>query len=116
MFSAEHDDVCWESELYRLQGASLRASGGSADAEHCFQQAMERAKRLGTPILELRASVDLARLWKEQGRAPGARGLLMACLDRLTEGLETADVLAARELVSELSATPTDAGAPSGTH
>jgi predicted ATPase len=114
--AARHEDLYWEPDLHRLRGAAFRACAAPADAERCFQQAIDSAKRLGAPILELRATVDLARLWQELGRAVGARGLLAASLERVTEGLETADVLAARELAAELSVTPSDAGAPSGTH
>lgn len=114
--ATEHEDLYWEPDLHRLKGISLRASGASAEAERCFQQAIDSAKRFSTRILELRATVDLARLWHEQGRTVGARALVTACLDGFSEGLETPDLLAARELLSVLNATPTGAGEPSGRH
>ena len=114
--AAEHGDVCWEPELYRLKGAALRVTGASVDAEQCYQQAIDSAKRLSAPMLELRASVDLARLWYEQDRSIGARALLASCLERLTEGFDTADVLAARELLAQLRAAPSDAGARTARH
>jgi predicted ATPase len=114
--AARHEDLYWEPDLHRLKGVACRASGATADAERCFQQAIDSAKRLAAPILELRASTDLARLWNDQGRNVGARALVTACLERITEGLETPDVLAARELVSQPSVDPADARTPSGRH
>ena len=114
--AASHEDMCWEADLHRLRGVCFRAARMRDEAEDCFHQAIDSAKRLSVPILELRASVDLARLWHEQGRSVGARALLTPCLEGLTEGFETVDVLAARELFAQLSAAPSDAGAPSGRH
>lgn len=67
-------------------------------------------------MLELRAVRAQAGLWHGQGRTAEARARLSRMLDWFTEGLETADVVAGRELLTQLGATPTDAGAPSGMH
>ena len=102
----EHEDRCWEPELYRLEGATHVAVGAEGEAERCFAQAVESARRLESPMLELRAVLAQARLWHAQGRTAEARASLSPLLGRFTEGFETADLLAARELLSELSARP----------
>jgi len=44
----------------------------------------------------------LARLWAKKGRSGAARDLLGPLYDRFTEGFGTADLRAARQLLSEL--------------
>ena len=110
----KNEDICWAPELHRLAGATFVGAGSVDEAERCFEQAIDSAKRLESPMLELRAVVAQARLWAGHGRTADARAKLSPLLGWFTEGLETADLLSARELLVELSATPTDAGAPSG--
>jgi hypothetical protein len=65
-----------EGELLLLTGAS----SASGDAERCFRQAVEVARRQGALSWELRAATSLARLVPSAGSAhpgpegPGARG------------------------------------------
>jgi tetratricopeptide (TPR) repeat protein len=113
---AVNHDRCWESELRRLNGTALLALGSTSEAEQWFRDAIVSASGLSACILELRATVDLARLWHSQRRYLDAQDALRSCLQRVTEGSESRDLVAARRLMSELTATPTDAGAPFGTH
>jgi hypothetical protein len=53
-------------------------------------------------LYELRAATSLASLWRAQGRVTDARTLLAATTGWFTEGLDTADLLTARHLLSEL--------------
>ncbi|HSS77354.1 MAG TPA: AAA family ATPase [Thermoanaerobaculia bacterium] len=75
----------WIGELYRLQGEILlnakgqeeiAGQGGPAKAEQLFQTALELNRRDGSKALELRAALSLGKLWKSQGRTPGARALV----------------------------------------
>ena len=52
---------------------------------------------------ELRATVDLARIWMIQGRTGAARDSLQTILAQFTEGMATADLVAASQLLDELS-------------
>lgn len=52
---------------------------------------------------ELRAATDLARLLGEAGRREEARELLVPVYGWFTEGLDTADVKAAKALLDELA-------------
>ena len=61
----------WEAEIYRLKGQLLLAPGATHDdeAEACFQQALDVARRQQAKSLELRAAISLSRLWLRQGKA-----------------------------------------------
>ena len=57
----------WEAEVCRLQGELLRQLPLSDEdqAEACFQQALDVARRQQAKSLELRAALSLSRLWQE---------------------------------------------------
>jgi predicted ATPase len=100
----------WEAELYRLkgrlivdQGRASPAPGVHAKAEECFQQALAIAREQSARSLELRAAVNLARLWHQHGKTAAARQALAQICDWFTEGFETADLKEARALLGELS-------------
>jgi DNA-binding SARP family transcriptional activator/predicted ATPase len=62
-------DLYWLAELYRVQGSLLWQDGGDYSAvEALFLQAKEVAHRQGARMLELRATTNLAQLWREQGK------------------------------------------------
>jgi predicted ATPase len=94
----------WTAELYRLQGELLltRASAHHAEAETCFQQALEAARRQEAKSLELCAATSLARLWQQQGKQAEARELLAPIYGWFTEGFDTADLQEAKGLLAEL--------------
>src|SRR5262249_42045733 len=66
-----------EAELYRLKGELLLAQAVKrplwGEAEACFHQALDRARRQQAKSLELRATVSLSRLWQQQGKRDEAR-------------------------------------------
>jgi len=94
----------WTAELYRLQGELLTlASEHHAEAETCFQQALEAARRQQVKSWELRAAMSLARLWQGQGKRAAARELLAPVYGWFTEGLDTADLQEAKALLEELA-------------
>jgi tetratricopeptide (TPR) repeat protein len=67
-----------EAELYRLKGVLLqkRDVPNRAEAEACFRQAIEVARRQAAKSFELRATTSLARLLAKQGRRDEARTML----------------------------------------
>ncbi len=93
-----------EPEVRRLHGELILAKdgGSTAEAEKEFQLALEIARRQSAKSLELRALMSLARLWKVQGKIEQARASLAECYEWFTEGLETADLVAARKLLDDL--------------
>src|SRR5207245_4025813 len=95
----------YEAELYRLKGELLlqHATGGSDEAETCFQQALDVARRQEAKSLELRAATSLARLWQQQGQRQEAHDLLAPVYHWFTEGFDTADLKDAQALLDALA-------------
>jgi predicted ATPase len=71
-------------------------------AEACFQQAFDLARRAQAKWWELRAAMSLGRLWQHQSKRDAARQLLAEAYSWFTEGFETADLREARALLHEL--------------
>jgi tetratricopeptide (TPR) repeat protein len=83
-------------------GLFLDADDGDR-AEACLLESMGAARRIGARSLELAAAVTLARLRQAQGRRREARDLLAPVYEWFAEGLDTAPLVEARELLEELS-------------
>jgi len=92
-------------ELYRLKGALLLrySSDNQAEAENCFHQAMAIAQNQQAKSLELRAAINLARLWQQQGKHQEAHDLLAPVYGWFTEGFDTPDLQDAKMLLDELA-------------
>jgi predicted ATPase len=74
-----------------------------AEAETCFLQALDVARRQQAKSLELRAALSLSKLWQRQGKDDATRGLLIEMHGWFTEGFDTADLKEAKALLDELS-------------
>ena len=111
---------CYEAGLYQLKGELLLAQEGKSqrskvkgqksnsmhhaeEAEACFQQAIEIARRQEAKSLELRAVMSLSRLWQEQGKKKHAREMLAKIYSWFTEGFGTKDMQEAKALLEELA-------------
>ena len=77
---------------------------GQAAAEDCFRQARAVAQRQSAKLWELRAALDLARLWRDQGKPTEARDLLAPVYNWFTEGFDTPVLKDAKALLEQLSA------------
>ena len=101
----QHEERWWEAEVCRLRGVLLLRQTGTpqAEAEACFQQALDVARRQQTKSLALRAAMSLARLWQQQGKWTEAHELLAPIYGWFTEGFDTADLQEAKALLEELS-------------
>jgi class 3 adenylate cyclase/predicted ATPase len=100
----KHNDRHQSAELNRLKGELLLAgSGNQAGAEGCFRQAIETARRQQSRAWELRATMSLARLWKQQGRREDARNALAAVYSTYTEGFTTPDLADTLMLLTALN-------------
>jgi predicted ATPase len=92
-------------ESLRIKGELLllqAADGATAAADDHFRQALDWAHRQGELSWELRAATSLARLLRNQGRDLEAIVCLQPIYDRFTEGFGTADLIAAKQLLSGL--------------
>jgi predicted ATPase len=89
------------AELHRLQGEFLlrREPPEIAEAEACFNQALEVARRQQAKSLELRSVMSLARLYQSQNRGAEAQPILAECYNWFTEGFDTPDLQEAKGLL-----------------
>jgi tetratricopeptide (TPR) repeat protein len=90
-------------ELHRIKGELYRSAGYSEVAEQCLKDAIERARTQKARLLELRAVMGLARLWREQDKVLQARELLAPVCAWFTEGFDTRDLMEAKALLEELA-------------
>jgi predicted ATPase len=97
----QQEERWWEAEVYRLRGVLLLRQLGTsqAEAETCFRQALDIARRQEAKSLELRAAMSLARLWQQQGKHAEAHELLAPVYSWFTEGFDTADLQEAKVLL-----------------
>ncbi len=89
------------AEAHRVRGELLLADDSEA-AQACFHRALEVSRRQGARMWELRATMSIARLWREQGHITQARECLAQAYGWFTEGFETRDLQAARQLLTGL--------------
>jgi class 3 adenylate cyclase/predicted ATPase len=97
-------DAWFLPEVYRIKGELLNRSGLTHDVEECFSQALKVAQAQGARLLELRAAMSLARLWRDEGKTQQARELLAPVYGWFTEGFDTRDLKDAKALLEELAA------------
>jgi predicted ATPase len=95
----------WEAELHRLKGELLLMQQRQRmdEAEECFQQALNIARRQQAKSFELRAAMSLSRLWQHQGKHKEAHRLLSEIYGWFTEGFDTVDLEEAKALLDELA-------------
>ena len=87
-------------EYLRLEAGVLAASA-EAGAEQAYLRAIDLARTQSALAWELRATLGLARFYRDQD-PERAKQVLVAVYDRFSEGFETADLKAANRLISEL--------------
>jgi predicted ATPase len=98
----------YTAEVLRRKGELHLACSEAALAEPFFSRALNVSRAQGARGWELRAATSLARLWQRQGQCDRAHRLLTEVYQTFSEGLKTADLRAAAELIREL--TPVRAG------
>jgi predicted ATPase len=100
--SAATGEGCWRPEIHRLRGDLLLRRADDAGAEAAYRFALDEARRQQARSHELRAATSLARLTAKRGDPAAGRDLLAPVLSAMTEGLDTPDLKAARELLDQL--------------
>jgi predicted ATPase len=94
----------FKAELYRLKARALLMRGApQAEAEALLDESLRTAVRQQALSLELRAAIDLARLWMNQGKRAEARDILESTYGRFSEGFDTRDVKEVKAALDELS-------------
>ena len=110
-YSAEAIDLCHrtgerydEATQYWVRGELLGQQGASdQEVEADFKQAIDVARQLNARLSELRATIRLCRLGLRQGKKEEARQALAEIYGWFTEGFDSPVLLAARQLLEELS-------------
>jgi predicted ATPase len=92
-----------EAEMYRIRGALLLSLYQHAAAEDSYRHALAVARQQSAKFWELRAAVDLARLWREQDRRTEACALLASVYGWFTEGFDTPVLQEAKTLLDQLA-------------
>jgi predicted ATPase len=94
-----------EAEINRTAGeiALLSPEPDAPKAEAYFERALAIARTQQAKSWELRASMSLARLWRDHGKVQQARELLAPVYGWFTEGFDTRDLKEAKALLEELS-------------
>jgi class 3 adenylate cyclase/tetratricopeptide (TPR) repeat protein len=104
---AERNRETWcNAELERARGELLLMDPSDDDpqeAEAAFVRAMEIATDQGAKMLELRASVALARVWNKRSERMKALDVLAPIYDWFAEGFDTPDLRQAGTLLGELT-------------
>ena len=104
----EHDLRFYEAETHRLKGELLSKQDDSnaAEAQGCFERAIEIARTQSAKSLELRATMSLARLLRNTARRDEARAMLAEIYGWFTEGGNTPALSDAKALLDELTSKP----------
>jgi class 3 adenylate cyclase/predicted ATPase len=95
----------FEAEINRVTGEiALRSpQPDAAKAQDYFERALVVARHQQAKSWELRATMSMARLWRDQGKRDEARDLLAPVYGWFTEGFDTRDLKEARALLDELA-------------
>ncbi len=101
---AERIEERWfAAEMYRHKGQLLLRRGHAEAAEGLYRRALSIAAEQGAKLWELRATVSLAQLRRDQDRRSEAHDLLAPVYGWFTEGFGTQDLADAKALLDELS-------------
>jgi predicted ATPase len=96
----------YEADIHRMAGeiAMKSPATDTVKAEAYFERALSVARQQQAKSWELRAAMNMARLWRDQGKRDEARDLLAPVYGWFTEGFDTLDLKEAKGLLEELAA------------
>ena len=99
--------VGWEERLslpetLRIKAWLLQSRGDIEEAELCFRDAINIARKQQAKSWELRATTSYAQLLRDQNRHSEGLGLLKPIYNWFTEGFDTKDLIEAKALLDEL--------------
>jgi class 3 adenylate cyclase/tetratricopeptide (TPR) repeat protein/ABC-type transport system involved in cytochrome c biogenesis ATPase subunit len=90
-------------DLHRLKAALANFDGNEEAAEKHLHAALDVARQQGSKLWELRAAIDLARLWQGRGRVDEAVSVLTPIHASIADGDCPEDQATARALLAELA-------------
>jgi predicted ATPase len=108
--ASHNGERAFESELYRLKAsACVKLGATDAEVESLLDQALRTARSQQAQSFELRAAIDLARLWAKEGKCADAREVILFTYCRFNEGFDTQDLIEAKAVLAQLEFhSPTD--------
>ncbi|MDA0349335.1 MAG: BTAD domain-containing putative transcriptional regulator [Verrucomicrobia bacterium] len=96
------DETFFDAELLRVRGELLLACGKSnSEVNELYKQALNIARKQESLLLELRAALSLAKLWKGSDRSNESRRQLEEVYGRFSEGFESQDLKAANRFLED---------------
>jgi class 3 adenylate cyclase/predicted ATPase len=106
ILTVEENNQRWlEAEVNHIAGeiALMPPQRDNVKAEAYFEHALAVARQQQAKSWELRATMSMARLWRDQGKRDEARELLAPIYGWFTEGFDTLDLKEAKALLDDLS-------------
>jgi predicted ATPase/DNA-binding winged helix-turn-helix (wHTH) protein len=103
--SERNEERWYLAELLRIKGELMlrhSAPDGSRQAERYLLESLEWSRQQHILSWELRTSISLAALWRDQNRTGDAQNLITPLYARFAEGFGAADLRAAKQLMKEL--------------
>jgi class 3 adenylate cyclase/tetratricopeptide (TPR) repeat protein len=100
---ANPEEVVFRPNTLRYRGALRVKVGQNELAEADFLDAIALAQRMSAKAWELRAAMNLARLWRDQGRRQQARDLLAPVYSWFTQGFDVLDLKDSKALLDQLA-------------
>ena len=92
-----------KAELIRIRGLALQQLGKPTnEIEDHFKEALDIARSQSAKLFELRAVMDLAKLWNSQNRKTDAIDLLEQSYNAFTGGFDSVDLQEAKSLLEDL--------------
>jgi class 3 adenylate cyclase/tetratricopeptide (TPR) repeat protein len=92
-----------EAEVSRVRGTLLLRMRKHAEAEESYQRALAVARRQNAKFWELRAAIELAQLWRDQGKRAEAHELLSPVYCWFADGFDTPVLQHANALLQQLA-------------
>jgi predicted ATPase len=104
--AANGKESWWEAEVHRTAGeiALMVPESDAAKVEAHFERALAVAREQRAKSWELRATMSMARLWRDQGKRRRAHDLLTPVYGWFTEGFDALDLKQAKALLEQLKA------------
>ena len=101
--NSERTGDSWHlADAHRIKVDLHQLAGDDVAAEAAYRRAMDIARAQIAKDWELRATNSLAWLWRNPGKARGARELMAPVYDWFTEGFDTPDLRNAKTMFEEL--------------
>jgi hypothetical protein len=102
---ANAQELFLRPETLRVRGELRLRQGDSGLAEADYREAISLAQKMSAKAWELRATMSLARLLRDNNHRDEARAVLAAIYNWFSEGFDTADLKDAKALLDELGTT-----------